>query len=577
VTFGRIVTNAGDIVGTAWLVAESYVVTAAHCVGAEGETVQIEFKDSLASFHASAEAKVVVRDELKDAALLKLETPFPGQPFEICARGSTRGLPWNGTGFPEHAVAVQFLAIDGTVAHFSNGITTSDGSTTAIQLTCVQADSGGWAFSPANHGSDNYSVLRGISGAAVCLPSQGNRVVGFIRCSPGILANTTIYATPIEEVWDLFKVHIPDLRLHAWRGEMAFVRKLPDRPVVETNIDDDLISSIWSEQFQRGFDLDLMPRDHPQLAGAIARLLLHSPALGRIQTQERENWRRYLKRTLEKWFPCSAPNGNQLVTNLSERPPDGQLRGAQCSFQELSNTIHRKCDRLTLDKIDRRLSDIFNDPGNARFTLRYHISDDLAASMSTNWNDWRQRLLGDTLLLHHFLALSLTPDAEFDYTTDNSPGVGLSTINDCLLPSIAFGLALGPLLPRSIIPKALPGNIGNPSLNGHSCGIVIHDGQHLDVGLQNHIWKTRLVFLCSLTQSPSDWHAAHTRMNSPIQDARPSLDRLPPSTNLILCDTDLRTAMRSGVSDVRRFLQQSFDDFDAMRSRYESAAANTAL
>ena len=177
--------------GTAWLIHSQHVVTAAHCVGAEGSTATIQFFNlANNSFDAEVEATVVSRNLLLDAALLRLSEPRADLvPLSVSKFGTANSHPnWNGTGFPAAGEGlVGIFGFNGTVAMMRTTIIRNGATAPAIQLTCVQGVNHFTSQQLVDEEGIPIHALAGISGSAVCLPDRAERVLGIVRCSMAAL------------------------------------------------------------------------------------------------------------------------------------------------------------------------------------------------------------------------------------------------------------------------------------------------------------------------------------------------------------------------------------------------------
>ncbi|WP_280431715.1 NB-ARC domain-containing protein [Nocardia brasiliensis] len=166
-SIGRLITAGvrARLLGTAFAVDDSTVVTAFHCVG-DRHTGAVRFPEAAVDFAGTqVRVRYAAGDPVADCAVLRLDEPRPDvlSPLPLATRITARF--WRATGFPASLAELGPMSISGT-------ITASDGrlrGVPAVQLYAEQAVGG--------------LALGGFSGAPVFAGSAPG-VVGLIRYNP---------------------------------------------------------------------------------------------------------------------------------------------------------------------------------------------------------------------------------------------------------------------------------------------------------------------------------------------------------------------------------------------------------
>tara|TARA_B110001469_G_C9648769_1_gene329853 strand:+ start:1636 stop:3363 length:1728 start_codon:yes stop_codon:yes gene_type:complete len=570
------ITENEELRGTAWLIAPTHAVTAAHCVSQGiGGIYQLSFQSST-GFHESVNAKVVSYHDTLDGALLEILGDLPANfsALEVCHRGSSGGSRWKADGFP--------MVTEGSVGSFTldGSITQPTASRTSgvpvIQLLCNQSDRPEKPLTLVD--GTEASFLIGSSGSAIIVPSQNNRVVAIISFAPKAVEGSTIFATPIDALWKHFKEHLPNVTPHTWQGDShLFIRSREDSPEqVETNITIDDIDRIWTVGSALQLDCDLFTRSSPFTESALLRIMLHSKGHTAISTTQLPLLQQKLNRAMNDCIPISQPASVPLKTNTRIDNRSGHIH----SDDSFAKEIHRHCDRWVLGKIDNELKGLFLTPTGQTVKFDgYTIAADIIDSMKKTWEDWYSELnQGDGSLLHHFLTLMLTPHSDHNIDNDVGIGVGPLTIDRCILTSMIFSLALVPLMDEVLTPKRPDfGNLGSETWNGHSCGIVTYQNAKLDTHLVNHKWLTKIILLSGFEQSSDVLMTEVSRLDTSTSSQSVSLDQTPPSSLIIPCDRKIRIAISQGVEALTLCLRERFEKHDLSQVEYIEMASNTNI
>ncbi|MGJ8649495.1 MAG: ABC-three component system protein [Opitutaceae bacterium] len=570
------ITENGELRGTAWLIDPTHAVTAAHCVsqGIDG-IYQLSFQSST-GFHEPVDAKVVSYRDTLDGALLEILGDMPANltALEVCYRGSSGAPSWQADGFPQITEElVNSFRLDGAISLLS---TTRSSGDPVIQLSCNQADR------PYNEltveDGSAASFLIGSSGSAIIVPSQNNRVVGIISFAPKEVEGTTIFATPIDALWEHFQEHLPNVIPHTWQGDShLFIRSKEDSPEeVETNLTTNDIDRIWTVGSALKLDCDLFTRSSPFTESALLRIMLHSKGHTDISTAQLPLLQQKLNRAMIDCIPISQPVSVLLNTNTGINNRSGHIH----SDDSFAKEIHRHCDRWVLGKIDNELKGLFlTSTGQTVEFDGYTIAADIIDSMKKTWENWYSELnQGDGSLLHHFLTLMLTPHSDHNIDNDVGIGVGPLTIDRCILTSMIFSLALVPLMDEVLTPKRPDfGNLGSETWNGHSCGIVTYQNAKLDTHLVNHKWLTKIILLSGFEQSAEVLMTEVSRLDTSTSSQSVSLDQTPPSSLIIPCDRKIRIAISQGVEALTLCLRERFKKHDLSQVEYIEMASNTNI
>jgi hypothetical protein len=547
----------GNRFGTAWLIHERHVVTAAHCVGAVGSAVDIQFWNPATNSFDPVNAGEVVRLNVPlDAALIRLVVARPDIPcLPVTRKGAPNSQPnWSGMGFPAAGAAlVGVFGLQGSVALMRTAIVRKVANVAAIQLTCVQGLNQFPAQQLVDADGIQIHILAGISGSAVVIGERSNRVVGLVRCSFAALGAGTIYATSLEDVWAEFAPELPGVTLHDWQRIAGSVR-LAAAGVV-SNLDRELVNATWKEDVVKDITVDIPWAEARTLVPAILRLALHQPGLLRLHVRNAAAWNERFRCFADTWIALETFNPQERNAPAVELAQANHDAGTDyASVSAVAEAIQAMCDSYVLDLLDERLGVMFAAQRPEDYT-GYHIASDILQQMTVNWTAWRDQLRADRILLHHFLALILTHHGTHDCGLESSPGAGPLTFRECLFPAVVFSLAVAPFLPAAIAPKRpQPGNLGHEAVNGHACGIQAIKRRPLDSELRGHQWPTQMVLLQWLRDLPAVWQAATDTLVSGGR-SRPTLSRPAPSALIITRDEEIRTAIATSVAAIRQVLQ----------------------
>lgn len=566
----------GVLRGTAWLVTPTHAITAAHCVPRTlGDSVELRFHNPNGGLFDSIAASVVVREDALDGALLRLceALPVNMSALSVCRRGTIEGMAWNGIGFPQATEThVHGLKLTGEIAWNQSSLNNVD-SPPMIQLTCVQAANFGAPIHLDGMGKPVH-FLAGASGAPVQVATQSNRVVGFVRCSPSPIANTTIYATPLDYLWQHFEEHLTGIQIHDWIGDpILFISGGDSESEVQTNYTASDVDRLWNGTSIQKIDTNLSHRSSIAIATASMRLMIHSPKVTQLAVLGRGGWAVEMKAALAEWIPVRV-NPLDITSRCVERNEGNIAQGTKYTVSELALAIHRDCDLWCLTRLDIRLVEIF-DSDKPEMISSYSIAPDVLKSMKVVWESWYPQLKNDPVLLHHFFALMLTPDGRHSCDGAACMGIGPLTVDECMLPTLLFCLALSPCLSGKFSPRGVPpGNVGHDTFPAHACGIRIHRYQELDIALRNHLWFTRVVLLPGLIQSPASWEVEMTSFGTSLSNERPSLNRSPPTSVLLCCDEKIRFAIGTSLAAIQKYVDFRYEELQKTQKQYADNAAN---
>lgn len=546
----------GIIKGTCWLVDSQHVITAAHCVGDLGTSVELLFlNQKTRSRDIVVNAAVVVTDKDADGALLRLERKLDELELpRIVSSQSDSIIQWTARGFPSVAEdCVDVVEVQGT----AKGTTflKLQGRPQAIQLNLSHG-----SISPEeryDESGNKLHALGGLSGSAVCIregPEKGS-VVAIVRCSFPGMPQDFVYATPLDSIWSKFSEYLPDTKLHQWNRTTGGIRMGDDGRTVLSSIDPELVFSAWSENTVKEITVDMDYEGDSPLIDAVLRVVLHQPGISHLHVRNYRAWNHRLRRHAEDWIGLA-----QFSPDTAHYPAEellGGYRGFSLEFADAASAamaIHEACDRFVLSSIRDFLSLLF-EAENPRDYATFHIAPDVLGEMKRTWKEWRKQLESDASLLHHFLAQTLTHNSEYNSTVSASPGAGPLTLTECILPAVIFGLAIAPFFPQALIPAGMPpGNLGFQMITGHSCGIQAVRRESLDLVLRDHQWNTQIVLLKHLQYLPPELQIATGTLISQADAPRPTLTRPAPSAVIITCDRETRKAIGLGVPQLKAHL-----------------------
>lgn len=569
----------GRITGTAWLVHSQHAITAAHCVNAQGSAVELLFANPTTSvYDVPVAATVLVREAILDGALLQLNVPLADYPvLRVICPPVVQRLNWKAQGFPTIAESsVTLFEANGTI-----GVTAAlvqEGNPRVIQLNLNNASSASEERFDVETGAKVHALV-GMSGSAVRIHggAEDGQVIGIIRCSNQTMPLDIIYATPIDVLWPVFEPHLVGVTMSNRIRNGGVVRGGHSPGSIISNIDEEFVVAAWKDATIEQITVDLPWSAACPLIPAILRLVLHQPAISRLHVRNSEAWRgRFLKYaatwiTLERFNPTERANPTTELTGTSAEFGDSFNNAA-----ETAETIHFACDRFVLDYVDRRLEAMFEAQDLEPYS-GISIAEDVLQQMAITWRaNWLPQLRADNLLLHHYLALTVTHQGGHDCIVEQPPGAGPLTMELCIFPATIFSLAIAPFLPDPLIPKGLqPGNLGQDAFTGHSCGIHAVKSRPLDTELRNHGWSTQLVLLPRLQYNPPTWQAARENLLSGASQPRPTLSRPAPSTQIITCDEETRNAISTSVAAVQNHLASRHADQIRREEEYAMKSAPT--
>lgn len=561
----------GVLKGTAWLIHERHVATAAHCVGAVNSVVQVRFWNVAAgAFDPEIDATVVVRDGQLDGALLRLAVPQPEiEVLAVSRRGAAASkTDWHAFGFPAAAEGrLNGYGVSGGVEVMRASLQRPGGNVGGMQLNCREALETSQPM--VDDDGNQVHILSGMSGAAIRITERTDRVVGLVRCAVSPLPAGTIFATPIELLWDQFHPHLPGIQLHAWDLVSGFVRPNPAQPgSIICSVDDEFVVSAWTAGMVKDLTVDIPWSDAGPLVSAVLRLVLHQGKITRLHVRSAEPWAKSLHRAADRWIVLRKFDPTGLHNPCVEcKAPCDQMAPIFPSAAEAAQAIHAACDRWILEKLNAGLDVLFASD-RRQDIAGYAIAADVLAQMETTWRTWYARLRAQPRLLHSFFLLILTHEGSHDGDREPSPGAGPLTYDDCILPAVIFSLAVSPFLPEPLMPKyPQPGNLV-ASAAAHACGIRAIKRLPLDEELRGHCWSTRIVLLDEVNHSVDEWQMATQSLVSGGADPRATFSRLAPTTLLITRDLELRKAIATGVPAVRKLLADRETNFAAIQKKY---------
>ena len=546
-SIGRLLTGAGMLLGTAWMVAPRRAFTAWHCMedvlaDDPNTTLQIEFPG-----HGAITAVLLESRPPLDAALLSLDAAGP-PPLALVARPHGLHEPshvsWNSHGYPATLPELNVgTSAGGIVERFHS----QDGNRPTLQLSNRVL---------VNMVSANARILPGISGGPVALDSQVDRIVGMICRSPPITSEQMVLATPIEIVLEAFRAFLPDAVLDEWSdGTLRlFVSIDPATRRVRTNISAATIREAWRERGQVAeVACDARRHEAAVLADALLRVVLHAPRVDILSVVGPEGWSARFNHLRQQWLPLLPTNLTGIMITCQHHHYAAQYHSGTVYPDPAvaASEIQKVCDNWVLEELHEKLDIVFGSGTPERYTT-FRIAADVLSEMARTWEQWRPLLTAQPDLLHHFLALMVTLNSRHDCAAEASAGAGPRTFLPCLLPTLAFSLAVSPVLHMPLSPKhPHPGNLGIQGVDGHACGVEANNEVRINNSLTIRDWPTNVVLLPNFSRRADEWEADNARLDRMPGESRPTVVVAPPRWLLLPGDAELYEAIATSVPALR--------------------------
>lgn len=557
-------------VGSAWLMVEKVVCTASHCVkdceiGAE---VKLEFPTN------STVGILLVSDVELDIALIVIESLDGIEPLQMVARPltATGSSNWELHGYPVglHDTGLQNsgLTLGGAIRDTRGTI----GNAPAMQLYCEEG-------SKLPRGES--SVFAGVSGCPILVKLKDSDealfVVG-VMSQHGASQDNILFCTPIDAIVADYADHFAAVSVKSWDA----VRRIPtivnDGVKFRTNIDSQLLNTIWSDGFT-GFWCNVRTYESRWLSSAVQRIVVHSPfvqtrATTTLSVAGERSWKSGCIKCAEDWLPLTGRTPESSIEKFvfeeinSATAPQGGL--SFDSADDLGLHLQQVCNDWTLLHLRDRLAEVFDDHAGL---LNYEIAPDILDPMRDLWQRWAALLEADPILNHHFLGLMLSCDGA-KKLSDSADGVGPDTLSTCIIPSVAFTLAVCAGLPNSIqSPKGeAPGNLGDDAMSGHSCGVQTISRRTLKMAAKSHRWRTSFVMLPHLDLAWETFNGTESTLSKGVNQVAKSLDEEPAASIVLPSDVELLTAISKGRLELREVLRERCEVLVAHQEKYVDGA-----
>lgn len=548
----------------------SIACTASHCVaGCElGTEIGLEFPS------ATTIGKLVVNDENLDIALIEIEPMSNLEPLELVARplSLTSSTKWELHGYPVglHDTGLQNsgLVLAGSIrdAHASIG------NAPAMQLFCEEG---------GKLPKGESSVFGGVSGCPILLrvrdSDESFSVVG-VMSQHGNAQDNILFCTPIDTVIKTYAEYFSDVSVKSWDAVRRFPTIVGGERSFRTNIDASLLDSIWKDGFT-GFWCNVRTDESLWLSSAVQRIVVHSPfmqtrATTTLRVAGKRSWKSGCIKCAEDWIPITGKTPESFIEKYSfddinaGTVPQGGRTFA--TADELGLYLQQLCNNWTLLQLRDRLAEVFDDHFGL---LNYEIAPDILDPMKLVWGKWIDALEADPNLNHHFLGLMLSCDGA-KTMTDSAGGVGPDTLNACIVPTVAFTLAVCAGLSVSIqSPKGQnPGNLGDDAMSGHSCGVQTISRKTLKMTAQTHRWRTSFVMLPHLDLAWETFKGTQSTLDKGVDQVAHALDEEPAASIVLPSDVELLTAIGKGLTQLKSLLRERCELLVDQQERYVEGA-----
>ncbi|PHQ33152.1 ABC-three component system protein [Rhodopirellula bahusiensis] len=568
-SIARLLLN-GKHFGSAWLMASNVVCTASHCV--KGCTLGAEIELDFPS--GKTTGKLIVDDKQLDIALIEISTMTGVKPLVMVARPTslTGSVRWELHGYPVglHETGLQNSGLK--LAGLVRDAHASIDNAPAMQLFCEE---GGKL--PAGE----KSVFAGVSGCPILLrvreSDESLSVVG-VMSQHGHSTDSILYCTPIDAVTTTYAEHFPGMSIKSWDGIRRFPTIINDDKVYRSNLDTTLLDNIWKDGFT-GFWCNVRTDESQWLSSAVQRIVVHSPFMQTRPTTTlhvagKRSWRSGCIKCAEEWIPLTGKTPESFIEKYVFEEVDSttvpQGGSSFATADELGLYLQKLCNDWTLLQLRDRLAEVFDDHAGL---LNYEIAADILDPMKTVWRQWVTALESDPTLNHHFLGLMLSCDGAKEMS-DSANGVGPDTLDACIVPTVAFTLAVCAGLPVSIqSPKGqAPGNLGDDAMSGHSCGVQTISRKTLKMAAKTHRWRTSFVMLPHLDLAWETFHGTQSTLNKNVGQVAKSLNEEPAASIVLPSDVELLTAIANGLAELRTLLRDRCELLVSQQEEYVDGA-----
>ncbi|MDF1812489.1 MAG: hypothetical protein P1V20_09745 [Verrucomicrobiales bacterium] len=548
--------------------------TAEHCVSAlsVGDLVDLYFPN----FDVIS-GQLLRKDEILDVALLSIDLSGVSiAPIEMIARpttGTLDGRPWNLHGFPvrlhEEDLENSGISLAGTVRNSRASVDNGP----AIQLQC---DEGGRIT------NDGVSPFEGVSGCPVMTSleaeSDDTFAIGVTSHHPRAQDNI-LFCTPVDSVITDYSTDFENIEIRSWDSFKCFPTLGVAGSGYKTNLDETLLQEIW-EKGMTGFWCDIQADECRYLSSALERIIVHAPFILTRPTTDlcfkgASGWKSRCYTNSKQWVPVAGKPSIKTIEKYSfvELPKTLQLVGGKqfASSEALASYFERLCDQWAFTKIREKLIEVFDDPLGH---LSYEISLEIVPVMEEIWGRWREILENDPSVLHHFLGLMLSSNGA-QSMQNNAAGVGPETLETCIVPSVAFTLAICSALPEVVQkPKGNgPGNLGDENLSGHSCAVQTIGGKALQTVERVHQWRTPFVFLPHLHETWEIFETGQARFDKGSQSAT-TISEDPKSSIVVPRDGEILRAIGTSLEALWEVLEKRRESLLVDQERYVEEAKN---